>query len=277
VGPGRNDWAGILNSFSLAYNTSVHSVTKFSPAFLLFGFQPLTRLNYLSPEKEHVIRPSNEIINNINDEINDSHTIKGLSTAADQMIEEFQANRSMAREALNLGQIFQKKYYNQGRLTSEFEVGDLVLINPHSLNLLRNVKGKGQKLLMKYDGPFEILQKISPLAYRLRMPASYGTHPILNIAHLESYQNSPEEFGNRPRKHLNRDDFEEMPEYEVEKIIDQKWSKSRSGRRNLLYKVRFIGYSPNFDEWLTRKDLKNAPEILRAWEMRHRAKTYLKH
>jgi hypothetical protein len=27
------------------------------------------------------------------------------------------------------------------------------------------------------------------------MPASYGIHPVLNIAHLEKYQASPTEFG----------------------------------------------------------------------------------
>jgi hypothetical protein len=35
------------------------------------------------------------------------------------------------------------------------------------------------------------------------MPASYGIHPIINIAHLEKYQPSPTKFGNRPTKNLN--------------------------------------------------------------------------
>ena len=77
----------------------------------------------------------------------------------------------------------------------EFEEGEKVLINPHSLSLLRTKKGRGRKLLMKYDGPFKIIKKISPVSYRLRMPTSYGIHPVLNIAHLEKYQTSPSEFG----------------------------------------------------------------------------------
>ena len=72
---------------------------------------------------------------------------------------------------------------------------------------------------MKYDGPFEIIKKISPISYRLRMPASYGIHPVLNIAHLERYQTSPSEFGKRPQKSLNREDFDDLPEYEVERIV----------------------------------------------------------
>ena len=94
----------------------------------------------------------------------------------------------------------------------EFEEGEMVLINPHSLSLLRAEKGRGRKLLMKYDGPFEIIKKISPISYRLRMPASYGIHPVLNIAHLEKYQTSPPEFGEQPQKSLNREDFDDLLE-----------------------------------------------------------------
>jgi len=52
--------------------------------------------------------------------------------------------------------------------------------------MLKNIAGKGCKLLMQYDGLFEISEKISPLAYRLRMPASYQFHPIISIAPLEN-------------------------------------------------------------------------------------------
>ena len=54
------------------------------------------------------------------------------------------------------------------------------------------------------------------------MPESYGIHPILNITHLEKYQPSPAEFGNRPTKLLNRADFDKLPEYEVDKIIAER-------------------------------------------------------
>ena len=95
----------------------------------------------------------------------------------------------------------------------------MVLINPHSLSLLKSEKGRGKKLLMKYNGPFEVMKKISPVSYHLRMPASYGIHPVLNLTHLEKYQTSPPEFGVQPQKSLNRKDFDELPEYEVDKIV----------------------------------------------------------
>ena len=112
------------------------------------------------------------------------------------MLEAFSTTCHRAQEALMLKQHFQRQSYNKGWLSFEFQEGDLVLLNPHSLSLLRNETGRGRKLLMKYDGPFEIIQKLSAVSYQLQMPESYRIHPVLNIAHLEKYQPSPAEFGN---------------------------------------------------------------------------------
>lgn len=141
-----------------------------------------------------------------------------------------------------------------------------MLINPHSLDLLRQEKGRGRKLLMKYDGPFEIMHKVSPVAYRLRLPVSYGIHPVLNIAHLELYKTSPAEFGERPKKRMNRADFEDKPEMEVERIIAERWKTSKGGRRIKEYRIRFVGLGPEEDEWKSRQGLRNAPDLLSEWD-----------
>ena len=101
------------------------------------------------------------------------------------LVEGFAAERAKARDALLLGQLFQKKAYNKGRLNWEFEEGDKVVINQKSLGLLRDEKGRGDKLLARYQGHFEIMKKISAIVYRLCMPVSYGMHPVLNIQQLE--------------------------------------------------------------------------------------------
>jgi hypothetical protein len=104
------------------------------------------------------------------------------------------------------------------------------------------------------------------------MPASYGLHPVLNLAHLERYHVSEDNLGDRPKKHLNRLDFSEVPEYEVESITQERWRKSRKGRRTQELLVRFVGYDSSFDEWLTRRQLKNAPDILKAWDLRQESR-----
>jgi len=136
-------------------------------------------------------------------------------------------------------------------------------------------QGVEKKLLMKYDGPFEVIQKLSAVSYQLWMPKSYGIHPILNIAHLEKYQPSPAKFGNRPTKSLNRADFDklleyELPEYEVEKVIAERQKKGRNGQCIIQYLTRFKGYTADSDEWLNLKQLRNTLEILETWERNRR-------
>ncbi|KAG8913502.1 hypothetical protein FRC01_004506, partial [Tulasnella sp. 417] len=250
----RNDWHEKLVPFQHAYNTSIHSATGYSPLFLLCGFHPL------NPERI-LTRTTIESIPRDPMENRD----------AEDFAEEMEALRRSAQDSLRVAQAFQERSYNKGRLDFEFEEGDQVLINPHSMNLLRAEKGKGKKLLAKYDGPFEVLTKLSPVTYRLRLPASYKIHPIINIAHLQPYRESPKEFRIRSKKRLNREDFEELAEYEVERIIDERWEdlparKGRKARRTKRYLTRFVGYGSESDEWLTAQDLRNAPLIFQEWK-----------
>ena len=66
---------------------------------------------------------------------------EALRPEALEMVEQFSAERHQAQEALMLGQHFQKRAYDRGRLSVEFEEGELVLLNLHSLSLLKSEKG----------------------------------------------------------------------------------------------------------------------------------------
>ena len=196
IGPSRDDWAKYLDALALSYNSTPHTATGFTPAYLLRGYTPVTS-STLIHNPEGIPRPATgNCILDIGSGADKQNKNAALHPAALEMTEAFIAECHRAQEALMLGQHFQKRSYNKGRLALEFDEGDLVLLNPHSLSLLRNETGRGKKLLMKYDGPFEVIQKLSAVSYRLRMPESYGIHPILNIAHLEKYQPSPAKFGN---------------------------------------------------------------------------------
>ena len=183
------------------------------------------------------------------------------------MIDQFQAERTRAKEALYLAQLAQQRFYNSSHKPIEFNEGDLVILNPHTLHLLKNEKGRGQKLLMRYDGPFEVLRKLSSVTYQLRMPISYGIHPIINITHLEKYTPPPPEFGERPIKEMNRQDFSTLPEEEIERIVAERWVK-RGRRRLQQFKVRWKNFTPDHDEWLTKRALANALDILEGWRTR---------
>jgi len=178
IGPSQDDWEEHLDTLSLAYNLSPHTATTFAPAYLLRGFTPVTCSTLINPSLS-ILRPSSW----------DSGD--ALNQKAVEMWENFEGDCTCAKEALLLSQIYQQRAYNKGRLIKEFKEGDLVVLNPHSLDLLKVEKGCRNKLLMRYDGPFEVIQKLSLVTYQLRLLESYGIHPILNITHLEEYKQSP--------------------------------------------------------------------------------------
>jgi len=181
-GPSQDDWEEHLDTLSLAYNLSPHTATMFAPAYLLCSFTPVTCSTLINPSLS-ILQPSSW----------DSGDV--LNQKAVEMWENFEGDRTCAKEALLLSQIYQQRAYDKGQLIKEFEEGDLVALNPHSLDLLKAEKGCGNKLLMRYDGPFEVIRKLSLVTYQLRLLASYRIHPILNIAHLEEYKQSPPSLG----------------------------------------------------------------------------------
>jgi hypothetical protein len=131
IGPSRDNWSSHLNGLALAYNSTPHTATGFAPAYLLHGYTPITGSTLLhSPIS--VPRPILD---------SDSNNTESLRPDAEEMMEQFNAEQHRAQEALLLGQHFQCRAYNQGQLRTEFNEGDLVLINPHSLALLRTEKG----------------------------------------------------------------------------------------------------------------------------------------
>lgn len=93
----------------------------------------------------------------------------------------------------------------------------------HSLRLIRDLEGVGQKLLPKYDGPLEVMEVVSPAAYRLRLPVTYRIHPVINRAYLEVYYPLPAEFSdNHSKKPFQRKHFDAQPEFEIEWIVDER-------------------------------------------------------
>lgn len=94
---------------------------------------------------------------------------------------------------------------------------------------------------------------------------------MINIAHLQPYHKSPSELGIRSKKQLNRGDFDELPEYKVERIIEEKWEnvlakKGKKPRRIKRYLTQFVGYGAEWDDCLSPQDLRNAPLVLQEWK-----------
>ena len=241
----RANWVEWLHLLEFAYNSATHSSTGTSPFFSLLGFQPRSTLDHLPtppifPQKVDVDRSSNDYLSKI------------------------AMHRDSARQAIALAQHEQAKRYNKGRKPAPtLHVGSRVLVNPHSLEWIES-KGEGAKLAPRWIGPFEITECVNPKVYRLRLPDKYPGSPVFNIEHLKVYH-KPNEEGRTtmPDSTLRK---EESQEYEVESILGHK----NTGRMRMLkYLIQWSGYGPQFDEWLTARDLRNASVILREYWKRH--------
>jgi hypothetical protein len=87
---------------------------------------------------------------------------------------------------LKVAQDKQKRYVDKGTTHKEFKVGDNVFLkvkaNKSSLKL-----GDCSKIVACFYGPFEILERIGPVAYMLALPASMSIHNIFHISLLKRY------------------------------------------------------------------------------------------
>nr|GEZ57446.1 putative reverse transcriptase domain-containing protein [Tanacetum cinerariifolium] len=74
----------------------------------------------------------------------------------------------LIKENLKASRDRQKSYDDNRRKLLEFEVGDKVLLKVSPMKGVMRFRKK-RKLALRYVGPFEILERIGPVAYRLRL------------------------------------------------------------------------------------------------------------
>ena len=98
---------------------------------------------------------------------------------------------SLIRQCLLMAQSSQKGYADIRRRPLEFEVGDHVFLKVMSKRGVVRF-GKRGKLSLRFIGPFEILERVGTVAYRLALPPSMlGVHKVLHVFMLRRYTPDP--------------------------------------------------------------------------------------
>ena len=86
-----------------------------------------------------------------------------------------------SRKNLKVAQDRQKNYVDKHRVHIDFSVGDHVYLKVRE-NKSSSKLGSSAKLSHIYCGPFEVLERIGPVAYRLALPASTRHNVFISFA-----------------------------------------------------------------------------------------------
>ncbi len=140
--------------------------------------------------------------------------------------------------------------------TPKYQEKDLIWLEGHHLRTNQPTA----KLAPKRHGPFEIVQVMSPINYRLKLPTQWSIHNVFHIDLLTPYRETDLHGSNYSRPAPDLVDNEE--EYEVEKILD---SRQFGQGRKKQYLIKWKGYPDSDNEWVDHKDV-HAPEAIREFQ-----------
>src|SRR5207253_2983180 len=106
--------------------------------------------------------------------------------------------------------------------------GDQVLLSSSHIHLASQAQCPSWKLQARFIGPYTIIAKVSPIAYKLKLPPSLNIHLVFHISLLQAYTTPstiPDRvpFGPLPLPATTINDHEE---FKVEAILDRRTCRS---------------------------------------------------
>jgi glycosylphosphatidylinositol phospholipase D len=224
----------ICHYLKFAVNNAKASSTGQSPFFLNYGEHPRLPIDGMLP---------------------DSNVEQVQS-----MLERLMNDVKLAKDELLKSQSTQARNANMKRRDFVFKVGEKVLLSTRNINFVS--KGPANKLNPKFIGPFEIIERVGEVAYKLKLPhelVKNNVHPVFHASLLKPYIIS-ERFNEReplrPPADVITNDGEEK--WEVEKIL-----KKRKYRNRIQYLVMWKGYPLHEATWEPEWRLKeDAPDVI---------------
>ncbi|GJW55494.1 reverse transcriptase domain-containing protein [Tanacetum coccineum] len=205
----RKGWERHLPLVEFSYNNSYHASIKAAPFEALYGRKCRSPVCWAEVGDVQLTGP--EIIHETTEKI------------------------VQIRQRLQAARDRQRSYANVRRKPLEFQVGDRVMlkVSPRK-GVIRF--GKRGKLNPRYIGPFIILERIGPVAYKLELPEELSNvHSTFHISNLKKCLS--DESLVIPMKELRLDDKLNFIEEPVE-IMDREVKKLKQSRIPII-KVRW--------------------------------------
>ncbi|KAI2646996.1 Transposon Tf2-9 polyprotein [Labeo rohita] len=128
-----------------------------------------------------------------------------------------------------------------------YQVGQKVWLSTRDLRLRLPCR----KLSPRFVGPFNIVEQINPVTYRLQLPSHYRIHPTFHVSLLKPCHDPlvlpTEPGGEEPPPPMV---VEEGTIYKVKEVLD-----SRRCGGQLQYLLDWEGYGPEERSWVPREDV----------------------
>ncbi|KAH9722972.1 Endonuclease [Citrus sinensis] len=228
-------WEEHLMLIEFAYNNSFHSSIGMAPFEALYGKKCRSPICWDEVGESKLLGP--ELVQITVDKI------------------------KLIRGRLQTTQSRQKSYANRRRRELEFEKGDFVFLKVSPWKGVFQFRKKG-KLSPRFIGPFEILERIGPVAYRIALPPSLSRlHNVFHVSVLRKYIADPSHVLDYQPIQITEDmSYEEQP---IE-IVDRNEQVLRN-RVIPLVKVRWMNHSIEEATWEREAEmLEKYPQLFHA-------------
>ena len=107
------------------------------------------------------------------------------------LIRETEEKVKMIREKLKVAIDRQKSYTDMKRKDIRYEVGEKVFLKVSPWKKVMRFGKKG-KLSPRFIGPYEVIEKVGPVAYRLALPPDLEKiHNVFHVSMLWRYRSDP--------------------------------------------------------------------------------------
>ena len=107
------------------------------------------------------------------------------------LIQETEEKVKMIRERLKVSNDRQKSYADMKRKYIRYEIEEKVFLKVSPWKKVMRF-GKNGKLSPRFIGPYEVIKKVGPVAYRLALPPELEKiHSVFHVSMLRRYRSDP--------------------------------------------------------------------------------------